>query len=403
MLTYTYRAKSQNGTELRGVVQAVDRYDAAQKIRMNAPMIIELKQVKEKGDSIFNRDIGSNRINTKNLSVLCDQIAITLRSGIPLARCLQMIGSQCEDKILKKMMIATAEDVSAGSSVASSMERNCEQLPATLIETIRAGEQSGNIEHSFEVMSKYYEKTYKNQDKIKSAMSYPIFVICVAVVVLIVVMTMVVPALTQTFRDLGGELPLCTRILIGISDFFAKWWPIMVVIMVVMVIAMKYYFATPNGKITQGKMQLKMPGFGNINVLSGSAEFANTLSMLLKSGLTLNNAIPITAKTMSNYVLSQDVDMITPAIEEGRPLGECVNKCEYFPPILKEMCAIGEETGELDNTLDVIGDYYTNETDTATSKALAKLEPTMLVILALFAGFIVISVYLPMFTMYDLF
>ena len=212
MLTFTYRAKSQNGTELRGVVQAVDRYDAAQKIRMNAPMIIELKQVKEKGDSIFTRDIGSNRINTKNLSVLCDQIAITLRSGIPLARCLQMIGSQCEDKILKKMMIATAEDVSAGSSVASSMERNCEQLPATLIETIRAGEQSGNIEHSFEVMSKYYEKTYKNQDKIKSAMSYPIFVICVAVVVLIVVMTMVVPALTQTFRDLGGELPLCTRV-----------------------------------------------------------------------------------------------------------------------------------------------------------------------------------------------
>lgn len=403
MQTYSYRAKSKNGTELRGVVQAVDRYEAAEKIRTSAPVIMELTEVRDKADNIFTRDIGSNRVDLKNLSVLCNQVAITLRSGITLARCLQMIGEQSEDKMLRKMMLSTAEDVSAGNGVAASMERNCPQLPATFIETISAGEESGNIEHSFDVMAKYYEKAYKNRDKIKSAMAYPIFVICVAIVVLVVVMVMVVPALTQTFRDLGGELPLCTRILIAISDFFAKWWPLMLMIALALIIGVKTYFTTPKGKVVQGKIQLKMPGTGKINVLSGSAEFANTLSMLLKSGLTLNNAIPITARTMTNYVLGKDVDAITPAIEEGRPLGECISKCQYFPPILKEMCSIGEETGELDNTLDVIGDYYSNETDTATSKALAKLEPTMLVILAVFAGFIVISVYLPMFTMYDLF
>ncbi len=400
MLTYTYKAKTNEGVELKGVIQAVDDYDAARKIRMNAPIIVELKQVKEKGN-FLTMDIGTGRIDLKNLSVMCSQIAITLRSGIPLARCLSMIGEQTADKTLRKMMISTADDVAAGNGVASSMERNCPKLPSTFTETIRAGEQSGNIEHSFQEMANYYEKSYKNADKIKSAMSYPIFVVCVAIVVLVVVMVMVVPALTSTFADLGGELPLCTKILIAISDFFAKWWILMAIAVIAIVLGLKFYFKTPNGKVTKGVILLKMLSLGKINVLSGSAEFANTLSMLLKSGLTLNNAIPITAKTMTNYVLGQDVESITEKIEEGRPLGECIRACKYFPSILKEMCAIGEETGELDNTLDVIGDYYTNETDTATSKALAKLEPTMLVLLAFFAGFIVISVYMPMFTMYN--
>lgn len=402
MQTYSYKAKSKEGIELKGIVQAVDEYDAATKVRANAPIIIELKPLKEKTDSIWTRDIGGNRVDMKALSVLCNQIAITLRSGIQLARCFQMIGEQCPDKLLKKMMLKSADDVAAGNGVASSMERNCPTLPVTFIETIRAGEESGNIEHSFAEMSKYYEKAYKNVNKVKSAMAYPMFVICVAIVVLVIVMVMVVPALTQTFSDLGGNLPLPTRILIAVSNFFSKWWIILAIIAIALILSVKFYFKTPNGKVVQGKILLKIPGIGNINVLNGSAEFANTLSMLLKSGLTLNNAIPITAKTLTNYVLGQDVDSMTAQIEEGRALGDSIKDCKYFPPILKEMCSIGEETGELDDTLNVIGDYYTSEAEAATAKSLARLEPTMLILLAFFAGFIVISIYLPMFTMYNL-
>ena len=403
MITYSYKAQTQDGQKIRGIVQGVDEFDAADRIRKTCPIILELKPVKERrGDSILNADLGGNRINSKNLSVICSQIAITLKSGVPIARAMDLIGNQTQDKVLRKIFLATAEDVQGGSGLAASLSRNGKNFPPTFIETIRAGEESGNIEHAFSEMAEYYEKTYKNQDKVKAAMSYPIFVVCVAIVVLIVVMVMVIPSLTQTFESLGGELPLMTRIMIAVSRFFQRAWPFFVIAVLGAVLAWKAYTRTEKGKIFQGKAQLKTPVMGKIHQMSGSAEFANTLSMLMGSGITLDHAIEITARTMNNYVLSQEVANMQPLVESGKSVDDAIDTCAHFPKTLKEMTKIGEETGELDQTLKVIGEFYTNEADTAMKNALAKLEPTMLVLLAIFAGFIVISIYLPMFTMYNL-
>ena len=402
MSTFKYKALTKEGMQISGVVQASDQYRAADQIRTTAPVILSLTPVREKGDSFWTRDIGGNRVNLKNLSILCNQIAITLRAGVPIARCLDMIGGQTEDKLLRKIFLKTAEDVAGGAGLANSIRRNGPQLPATLIETIRAGEESGNIERSFEEMAQYYEKQYKTQSKIKSALSYPIFVVCVAVVVLIVVMVVVIPTLTQTFAELGGELPIMTQVLISTSEFFSKYWIFMVIAILALVLAWKMYVKTDNGIMTQGRMQLNMPVLGKIHRMSGAAEFANTMSMLLSSGLNVDRAIDITAKTLNNSVLRKETESMIARIEEGHPLGECIRDCKNYPRTLQEMCAMGEETGELDSSLKVIGYFYTNEADTATKDALAKLEPTMLVLLAVFAGFIVISIYLPMFTMYNL-
>lgn len=408
MDTYRYKAIDHDGREAKGVVQALDEYDAASKIRNTYPVIISLNKLSAiagGGDSIFSKDlseIGGGKISIKNLSVMCSQIAITLKSGVPLARALRMIGEQTEDKVLRKMLLSTAADVAGGAPLADTMRRNNKNLPNTLIETLRAGEESGNIERSFEQMATYYDKSYRTTDKIKSALSYPIFVVVVAIVVLIVVMVFVIPTLTETFAELGGDLPVMTQIMIAISNFFSDWWILIVAVILACVVGWKLFTRTEKGREVQGRMQLKMPVLGKIHTMNGAAEFANTMAMLLGSGLTVNRAIPITARTLTNYVLGKEVDGITSQIEEGRSLGECMKACEHFPKTLKEMCAIGEETGELDSTLEVIGEFYTNEADTATKNALAKLEPTMLVILAVFAGFIVISIYLPMFTMYNL-
>ncbi len=404
MITYRYKAQSPDGQTVQGVVQGVDEFDAADKIRRTNPIILELKPVKEKahGDGLLNMEIGGNRINSKNLSVICSQIAITLKSGVPIAKAMELIGAQSEDKVLRKIFLATAEDVQGGAGLASSLERNGKNFPATFIETIRAGEESGNIEHSFSEMAEYYEKTYKNQDKIKSALSYPIFVVCVAIVVLIVVMVMVIPSLTQTFESLGGELPVMTQIMIACSKFFQHAWPFIVIVILAAVIAWKSYTKTEKGKVVQGKAQLRAPVFGKIHQMNGSAEFANTLSMLMSSGITLDHAIEITAKTMNNYVLAREVAAMQPMVESGKSVGDAIDTCQHLPATLKEMTKIGEETGELDQTLKVIGEFYSNEADTAMKNALAKLEPTMLIFLAVFAGFIVISIYLPMFTMYNL-
>lgn len=390
-----------DGAKVNGVVEATDEYEAVAKIKATCPIVLKITPVKQK-EGILTMEIGHRKINTKALSVMCSQFAIILRSGVPVAKCMEMIAKQTEDKQLKKMLEKSAEDVAQGSDVAGSFEKNCQGLPATFIETIRGGEQSGTMERSFETLEKYFEKSYKNRQKVQQAMTYPIFVVIVAVVVLAVVMIKVVPTLTETFADLGGELPLITRMLIDTSDFFRHNIIWMVVVLLVVLIASKVYTTTEKGRIQWNTLKLRIPVFGKIALLNGASQFANTMSALLTAGLTVNHSLEVTSKVMDNYVLGVETARMTGSIQEGHRLGDCMRKCQLFPETLTEMCAIGEETGELEDTLETVGAYYDNEAAHATAKAISKLEPTIMVVMALFAGFIVISIYLPMFTMYEL-
>ena len=342
-------------------------------------------------------------MTAKSLAVVCSQFAIMLKSGMPIGRCIEMIANQTEDKVLRKILQQANDDVEQGSTVASALERaGGRKLPVTFIETIRAGEQAGTLETSFEKLQLYYETSFKNAEKMKQVMTYPIFVVIIAVIVLIVLMAKVIPALAATFSDLGGELPLMTQIMISMSNWFARYWLVLIVIILGLVVASRIYRTTEKGRLAHGKLMLRLPVLGKINVLNGSAQFAETMSAMLSSGLTVNKAVEVTAKVLDNAALADQVHGMIGKIEEGHPLGECIRKCELFPDNLKEMCAIGEESGELDATLQTIGEYYNNEAGHATNQAIAKLEPTILVIMAIFAGFIVISIYLPMFTMYNL-
>lgn len=402
-MTFRYKAMTPDGVAAKGIIQAMDEYQAVQKIRETCPVITEIVPVKESGKSILDIELGRQKVTAKSLAVVCSQFAIMLKSGMPIGRCIEMIANQTEDKVLRKILQQANDDVEQGSTVASALERaGGRKLPVTFIETIRAGEQAGTLETSFEKLQLYYETSFKNAEKMKQVMTYPIFVVIIAVIVLIVLMAKVIPALAATFSDLGGELPLMTQIMISMSNWFARYWLVLIVIILGLVVASRIYRTTEKGRLAHGKLMLRLPVLGKINVLNGSAQFAETMSAMLSSGLTVNKAVEVTAKVLDNAALADQVHGMIGKIEEGHPLGECIRKCELFPDNLKEMCAIGEESGELDATLQTIGEYYNNEAGHATNQAIAKLEPTILVIMAIFAGFIVISIYLPMFTMYNL-
>ena len=405
MATFKYKALTPDGVEMKGVMQAPDEYSAVQRIRQKCPVIQEITQVRESNESksVLNLEIGSKKIDEKALSVMCSQFAIMLRSGQMIGRVMQMVADQTENKQLKKLLEDCAEDVEQGSTVASALERHGGKvLPMTFIETVRAGEMAGTLETSFTKLESYYEKSYKNKQKIKSVMSYPIFVMVVAVVVVIVIMAKVVPALSATFSDLGGELPMITKVLIAISSFFQRWYILMIIVIIALVVGLKLYFGTEKGRLVKGKLLLTMPVIGKINIFSSAAQFADTMSTMLSSGLTVNHAVEVTGKVLDNALLSEEVGAMIPRIEEGRGLGECMKNSQYFPDHLKEMVSVGEESGSLDETLMTIADYYYNEQDHATQQAVSKLEPTIMVFLAGFAGFIVLAIYLPMFTMYNL-
>lgn len=403
MVTYQYRAITEDGVKTRGVVQAVDEYAAVEKIKATCPIVTKITPVKEGGiNNILQMEVGNTKINTKALSVMCSQFAIILKSGVPISKCMEMIAEQTQDKRLRKMLFSAADDVAEGTGIANSFEKNCKELPITFIETVRAGEHSGTLEHSFETLEKYYEKSYKTSQKVKQAMSYPIFVICVAIVVLIIVMAKVVPSLTETFSDLGGELPVITKAMIAMSTFFGKYWLVIIGALIALVVALKLIFNTEKGRVFWHRTKLKIPVIGNIALLNGASQYANTMAALMSAGLSVHQSLDITAKILDNYVLSLETSMMSGRIEEGKQLGECMRQSKYFPKTLIEMCAIGENTGELDETLVTVGSYFDNEAAHATEKAISKLEPMILVMMAIFAGFIVISIYLPMFGMYEL-
>lgn len=407
MNTYRYKARNAAGKTVNGIINAPDEFSAVQKVRQTAPVILEIEPVKAEGEKsgLLSLDIGGKpKVKGDSLAMMCSQFAIMLKSGIHIARSIELVANQTVDKRLKKILKNIADDVAEGGGVASSFERDGEGVfPMTFIETVRAGELAGTLERSFAQLEEYFTKSYANSEKIKSAMRYPLFVVAIAVVVVIIIMVKVVPTLTAVFDSMGGELPGITKALIAVSDFFAHWWLVLLIAILAIVVGCKLYFGTEKGRLDKGKLLLKLPIIGNLNILSGSAQFANTMSVMLLSGLTVNRATEVTSRVMTNAIMQDDVASMTGKLEEGRPLGECIEKCDYFPENLRQMTAIGEESGELAETLSVVGDYYTNEADHATAAAVAMLEPAMMIFLAIFAGWIVIAIYMPMFTMYNMF
>ena len=403
MTTYKYSAVSRDGQTVSGVVEAFNEMDAAERIRQTCDIVLKLTPVKEKDSGgILSKEIGRSKLDIKAFTLMCSQFAIILRSGVPIARTVRLIGDKKDNKPLKRMLLQVAEDVESGRAISSSFaERGEKLLPLTFIETIRAGEESGNLDRAFESMSKHYEKQAKVKAKVKGAMIYPVFVLIVAVVVVIVLMVKVVPTFTAVFADLGTELPTMTQALIAISDFFRNYIFIILGVIVAIIIAVKLYGNTENGRLNLAKFKLKLPVLGNLAVLGAASQFANTMAMMLESGLQISRSVSITSKVISNYYISQCVGKISGRLEEGHTLGASLREAGCLPDILVDMTAVGEETGELERTLNTAAGYYDAELEQATADALAKLEPTVLVILAVIAGFIVIAMYMAMFSMYS--
>ena len=404
MATYKYTAISRDGNKVTGVIEGFNEFDAAEHVRETCDIVLKLTAVKDKDDdsSFLNMQVGGNRLDIKAFTLMCSQFAIILRSGVPIARTVQLIGEKTSNKPLRRMLRKVAEDVEAGRTLSASFSEHGEKLlPATFIETIRAGEESGNLDRSFESMSRHFDKQSKMRAKVRGAMIYPAFVLFIAIVVVIVLMVKVVPTFTATFAELGAELPFLTQLLIAISNFFRKYSLLLFGIFAALFIAVKLYGNMEDGRQNLAKLELRLPVLGNIAELNAASQYSNTMAMMLEAGLPISRAISITAKVMDNYFVGQSIGKISAKLEEGQTLGTGLREAECLPDILVDMNIVGEETGELEKTLNTIASYYDAELEQATADAVAKLEPAILCVLAVIAGFIVLSMYMAMFSMYN--
>lgn len=398
MNTYKYRARSiAEGKSVNGVIEAYSEYEAVAQIKAKDMIVEKITPMTEKQG--VHVDLNEPLwVSDKVLSLTASQFAIMLKAGLPMGRVVQLIADQTSDKLMKKILTACAQDVQAGFSLAQSLEKNGKKIPAAFIETVRAGEESGALEVCFTRLKTYYEKAHRVKRKVRSALTYPIILILLSVVVVGIVMVVLVPVMTRMYEGAGQELPLPTKILMGTSDFFVDYWPIVFGALAGLIIAIKMYAKTPAGAMAIARLRLKMPVMGKISVMNSASQFANTLCVLLSAGLPITRVMSITSRVVDNVAVGKTLDEAVADLEEGKRLAASLKDNPYLPPMLIEMVGVGEETGALEDTMDTIGAYYDEEAEAASAKALGMLEPMITVFLGLFVGFIVIAIYLPMFT-----
>lgn len=397
MPTFQYEAAYTNGEHVTGVVEALTRNEAVVQIRQNCDVVISLTEVQSERRDLFE---GMQKVDAKNLSLVCRQFSIILKAGLPLVQTVDLVAGQTADKMLKKILQQVSEDVSNGWSMSYSFEQRGKKLPTTFMETVRAGEESGDLVTSFERMSTYYDRMAKTKSRATSALMYPSFVIVVAVIVVGIIMVYAIPTFSTTFESLGAELPGITKALITVSDFMVHYIWVIILVIAGTLFAVNLYGHTEAGRERLSRLKLTIPVVGKIGLMAGASQFAHTMSTMLAAGMPIIQAIEVSGRSMTNDCMSKAVLGTVSGVESGKSLGDCMNNSPDLPEMLVQMTAVGEATGSLEATLEVMAEYYDNEVDTLTARALGMLEPIIICVLAVFVVIILLAVYLPMFSMY---
>ena len=399
MTTFKYRGLTPEGQKVSGVVKAYNEYEAVTQLRATCAVITAIAPVKEQ-KSILTREIGTHKIKEKDLAMMCSQFSIILTSGLPIVRCVEMVAEQSGDKYLREKLHLVAEDVSGGYSLAQSFETHCPSFPPTFIETVRAGEESGTLEVCFGKLYTYFDKSAKVKGKVASALTYPVMVIFVAIVVFIIVMVKAVPAFTSTFAELGVELPGITRGMMAVSDFMVNRWWVLALLALALVTARILIKRDPRGRAWMDKNKLTWSPFHKLHMMNAAAQFSSTMATMVTAGLPIVKALEVTSNVVTNGMVSQAIRKARQEVEMGKGLSESMDKSPYFSKLLTEMTGVGEQSGNMEQTLTVVGDYFNNEVSLATERLLSILEPCITIGLAVVTVLLLLGVYLPMFTMY---
>lgn len=395
MANYKYVAYSKNGEKVKGVVEALTKNEAVAKVKDLCPVVEEIKEIQ---GQVVQQKI--QKVKIKELSLMCERFAIVLNVGLPLVQSVEMMANQTDDKNLKHILNEVHDDVAMGRSLTAAFSLRAEAFPSIFIETIRAGEETGDLSTSFKRLSTYFEKTSKMRQKVTSALTYPALVSVVGVIVMGIVMVVAVPSFTKAFASFGSELPGITRFVMWLSNFLSKYGLLFIIVGAALFIGIKLYSKTEKGQEFMAKTALQLPLVSQIVQMSNASQFAQTMSMMVLAGMPIIRGLEIAGRGMTNYVMRRDVLDCVAGIEAGRTMAFCLSQSEYLPKMLVEMTTIGESTGSLESTLNTVGDYYDNEVQIATGKALSAMEPAIIGVLAVFVMVILLSVYLPMFNMY---
>jgi type IV pilus assembly protein PilC len=399
MASFAYSGRTRAGENVTGE-RSADSMDAAvAALRRDQIMVTRITPSKAKADAGPKKKAGrtGKRVSAKNLAVFTRQFSVMIDAGLPLVQCLDILGSQEEDKNFAFVILATRTDVESGASLADAMRKHPKTFDPLFTNMVAAGEAGGILDTILKRLATYIEKAVKLQGQVKSAMIYPVAVVVIAGLVVGLILWKVIPTFASLFSGLGAQLPLPTRIVIALSDNLVRFFPFLFVGAGLIAYAFKTYYATPKGRRVVDATMLKGPIIGNILRKIAVARFCRTLSTLIASGVPILDGLEITAKTAGNSIIEDAVMVTRKSIERGETIAAPLKETKVFPPMVTQMIGVGEATGALDTMLAKIADFYEEEVDTAVAGLLTLLEPIMIALLGGVVGGIVIAMYLPIF------
>ncbi len=395
MPNYTWKGRTRAGKTQEGVLVAENK-DAV--IALLRKQQVTVTAVTEKGKEFALPKMGGG-ISQKEIAVFTRQFSVMIDAGLPLVQCLEILGSQQDNRVFQKILFEVRQDIESGATLADSLRKHPKAFDDLYCNMVAAGETGGILDTILQRLSQYIEKIVKLRGAVRSAMVYPVAVITIAIGVVWIILWKVIPTFATLFAGLGAQLPLPTRITIALSNFIGAWWWLVFAFMGLGVFAITRYHKTYQGRRTLDGLLLKLPVLGNVLKKIAVARFCRTLGTLVSSGVPILEALEITARTAGNAVVEDAIMETRKSIEQGKTIAEPLKATKVFPSMVVQMVAVGEQTGALETMLNKIADFYEDEVDEATANLLAMLEPVMICFLGIVIGGIVISMYMPMFSL----
>jgi type IV pilus assembly protein PilC len=396
MPVYVYRGTNRTGAAVSGEQAATNK---AELVTLLKRQQIKVSKLSEKGKE-FNLPTFQSGVNAKDLAVFTRQFSVMIDAGLPLVQCLEILAGQQENKTFETVLTATRASVEGGTTLSGAMRQHEKVFDALYVNLVEAGEAGGILDTILQRLASYIEKNVKLKRAVKSALVYPVAVLLVAGGVITLLLWKVVPIFATLFLGLGVDLPLPTRIVIGLSNFIGSIFGLLILVFFVGVaIAIKLWYATENGRFILDGVLLKMPLVGILLRKICVARFTRTLGTLISSGVPILEGLDITARTAGNAVIEKALLQVRKAVEQGKNLADPLKETDVFPGMVTQMIGVGEQTGAMDAMLQKIADFYEEEVDAAVKDLLAALEPAMIVFLGVVVGGIVISMYLPLFSL----
>jgi type IV pilus assembly protein PilC len=396
MPVYTYRGVNRAGATVAGERAAESKNELAAILRREQ---INVSKLSEKGRE-FNIPTFGTGVEEKELAIFTRQFSVMIDAGLPLVQCLEILAGQQENKTFQKILNGVRASVEGGTTLSAAMKQHEKVFDPLYYNMVEAGETGGILDTILQRLSTYIEKNVKLKRAVKSAMIYPISVLGIAAGVITLLLWKVVPIFVTLFNGLDVSLPLPTRIVIGMSRFVGSIYGLMILVFfVASIFALKFWYGTPQGRMALDTVLLKIPVIGSVLRKIAVARFTRTLGTLISSGVPILEGLDITARTSGNAVVEKAISQTRKAVEAGRSLVDPLKETDVFPGMVTQMIGVGEQTGAMDAMLQKIADFYEDEVDSAVKDMLTAIEPIMIVVLGTVVGGVVISMYMPLFSL----